>query len=43
MILSQVRGAVGDPSPFECFQSITPPSKSNLPTRRGNLTKETGT
>ncbi len=40
MILSQMRGAVGDPSPEECYQSTTPPSRSNLPTRRGYLTKE---
>ncbi len=40
MILSQMQGAVGDPLQDECNQSTIPPSKSNLSTRRGYLTKE---
>jgi len=42
MILSQVRGAFGDP-PFEeeCPNSLfTHRASHSLPTRRGNLTKE---
>ena len=44
MILSQVQGAVGDLLREECQNSLHTHRASHfLPTRRGNLTKETET
>ncbi len=41
MILSQVRGAFGDPLLEACQNSLfTHRASHSLPTRRGNLTKE---